>query len=58
MTTLLAKRTLGAARVQVTELGFGGAGLGNLYREVSAEAAAEAVDAAWRQGIRFFDTAP
>ena len=58
MTTLLAKRTLGATRVQVTELGFGGAGLGNLYREVSTEAAAEAVDTAWEQGIRFFDTAP
>ena len=58
MTTALAKCPLGAARIQITELGFGGAGLGNLYREVSAEAAAEAVDAAWGQGIRFFDTAP
>ena len=58
MATALTKRPLGAAGIQVTELGFGGAGLGNLYREVSADAAVEALDAAWGRGVRFFDTAP
>ena len=58
MATALTNRPLGAVGIQVTELGFGGAGLGNLYREVSADAAVEALDAAWGQGVRFFDTAP
>lgn len=39
-------------------LGFGGAPLGNMYQEITDEQAAETVDAAWRQGTRFFDTAP
>jgi D-threo-aldose 1-dehydrogenase len=32
--------------------------MGNLYREVSDEAAAATIDAAWVAGIRYFDTAP
>lgn len=39
-------------------LGFGAANLGNLYREVSDEQAAEVLEAAWDVGIRYFDTAP
>ena len=58
MATALTKFPLGATGIQVTELGFGGAGLGNLYREVSDEAVVETLDAAWEQGIRYFDTAP
>lgn len=45
-------------RTQLPRLGFGGAVIGNLYREVSDEAALAAVDAAWNLGIRYFDTAP
>ncbi|MBB5550898.1 D-threo-aldose 1-dehydrogenase [Rhizobium lentis] len=41
-----------------TELGFGTAPLGNLYRAISDEEAAAVVDAAWQYGIRYFDTAP
>ncbi|WP_439688918.1 aldo/keto reductase [Curtobacterium sp. SP.BCp] len=37
---------------------FGGAGIGNLLREVSDEDARAAVDAAWDVGVRGFDTAP
>ncbi|MRG61402.1 aldo/keto reductase [Agromyces sp. CFH 90414] len=37
---------------------FGAAPIGNLYREVSDEAAREALEAAWEGGIRSFDTAP
>lgn len=39
-------------------LGFGAAPLGNLYAPVSDEAAHGTVDAAWRAGVRYFDTAP
>ncbi|MFH0176914.1 aldo/keto reductase [Streptomyces cacaoi] len=49
---------LGGTGVQVTELAFGAAGIGNLYRPISEEAAVAAVDAAWEAGIRTFDTAP
>lgn len=42
----------------VTELGFGGAALGNLYRETSETQARLAVDAAWDGGVRYYDTAP
>lgn len=44
--------------VPVTELGFGGAALGNLYVETSDEDAYGAVEAAWAGGVRYFDTAP
>ena len=39
-------------------LGFGAASLGNLYAEMSDEAACETVDAALEQGLGYFDTAP
>ncbi|MDE1916857.1 MAG: aldo/keto reductase [Sphingomonadales bacterium] len=38
--------------------GFGASTLGNLYRVIEDEAARATVDAAWEQGIRYFDTAP
>jgi D-threo-aldose 1-dehydrogenase len=41
-----------------SELGFGTAPLGNLYRAISDEDARGALDAAWDAGCRFFDTAP
>ena len=44
--------------IMLTELGFGGAQVGNLSQEVSDETARAAVDAAWDAGIRYFDTAP
>lgn len=56
--TPLAVRRLGRSAVEVTELSFGGAALGNLFTPVDDEAAAAAVDAAWNGGIRTFDTAP
>ena len=49
---------LGSTAVQVTRLGFGCAPLGNMYEVVTDTDAATAVDAAWEQGLRFFDTAP
>jgi len=49
---------LGRSGVEVTELGFGGAPIGNLYAELDDAGAHEAVDAAWDAGVRYFDTAP
>ena len=42
----------------VTELAFGGASLGNLYRETSDAEARLAVNAAWDGAVRYYDTAP
>jgi len=39
-------------------LGFGAAPLGNMFRNLSDEGGAATVDAAWKQGTRYFDTAP
>ncbi len=47
-----------AAGPQLTEIGFGGAQLGSLYRETTDEEARAAVDAAWKAGVRYYDTAP
>lgn len=51
-------RPLGNTGLELTELGFGGGAIGNLYRPVSREAAMEVMEAAWSGGIRYFDTAP
>ncbi|VXB86467.1 D-threo-aldose 1-dehydrogenase [Arthrobacter sp. 9V] len=40
------------------KLGFGGAGIGNLYRAIPDGEALATVLAAWDVGIRYFDTAP
>jgi D-threo-aldose 1-dehydrogenase len=44
--------------MKIPPLGYGAAPIGNLYRAVSDEQAAETVAAAWDCGIRYFDTAP
>lgn len=41
-----------------TELGFGTAPLGNLYKAISDDEARATLDAAWNGGVRYFDTAP
>ncbi|MEM8690958.1 MAG: aldo/keto reductase [Pseudomonadota bacterium] len=41
-----------------TELGFGTAPLGNLYKAISDRAARATLDAAWAGGVRYYDTAP
>ena len=42
----------------LSDLGFGGAAIGNLFAAVDDDAARAALDAAWDNGIRYFDTAP
>ncbi|MBO9400351.1 aldo/keto reductase [Shimia sp. R9_3] len=44
--------------VPLTQMGFGGAPLGNLYRKVSEQDAQDALQSAYDVGVRFFDTAP
>lgn len=56
ITNPLNSRTRSA--VKLTQLGFGGAPLGNLYRKIEDSAAQATLQAAWDAGIRYFDTAP
>jgi D-threo-aldose 1-dehydrogenase len=53
-----ARRRLGRTGVEVTELGFGGASIGELFVRVPERDAVATIDAAWDAGIRFYDTAP
>jgi D-threo-aldose 1-dehydrogenase len=55
--TAMATRTI-RDHLDVTQLGFGAAQLGNLSRAISDAEASATVDAAWAAGIRYFDTAP
>jgi D-threo-aldose 1-dehydrogenase len=41
-----------------TPMGFGTAPLGNMYRNIPEQEALDTVEAAWQQGIRYFDAAP
>ena len=52
------RNRIGGTRTAVTELGLGTAQLGDLYRPSSLDEARRIVEAAWRGGIRYFDTAP
>jgi D-threo-aldose 1-dehydrogenase len=59
--TTLPTRTLdrrGDGGVTFTELGFGTAPLGNLYRAVPEDEAVATLAAAWDAGMRYYDTAP
>jgi D-threo-aldose 1-dehydrogenase len=56
--TVISTRILGKTKIQVSELGFGGAPLGNLYVELDDDQALATVRAAYDGGIRYLDTAP
>jgi D-threo-aldose 1-dehydrogenase len=58
MTAQLARRELGRTGLEVSVLGFGGAGIGNLYRPLRDEDALDAVRESFAAGVRYFDTAP
>lgn len=51
-------RRRGSAGIDFTELGFGTAPLGNLYRAISDDEARAILERAWADGIRYYDTAP
>lgn len=48
----------GDGGISFTELGFGAAPLGNLFRAVSEDEAQAVLAAAWAAGVRYYDTAP
>lgn len=52
------KRRVGSTALEVTEVSFGGAAIGGLYRACPREAAMETLQTAWDLGLRYFDTAP
>ncbi|NIA67479.1 aldo/keto reductase [Pelagibius litoralis] len=54
----MAQRRLGKTGLQVTEIGFGTAPLGNLYEKIDDKVAMQTLEAAWDGGLRFIDTAP
>jgi D-threo-aldose 1-dehydrogenase len=58
MAEVTGRRHLGRTAVQVTELGFGGASIGELFVRVTEADAAATLAAAWEAGVRYFDTAP
>lgn len=49
---------LGNGGLTFTELGFGTAPLGNLYRAISDADASAILHRAWEAGVRYYDTAP
>jgi D-threo-aldose 1-dehydrogenase len=53
-----ATRPLGRTDLSVTQLGFGGAPLGNMYEALDERVAIDTVRSAYQAGIRLFDTAP
>jgi D-threo-aldose 1-dehydrogenase len=57
MKEILFKAPSGAS-IRFTQLGFGTAPLGNLYRAVNEPQAQAALSAGWDAGIRYYDTAP
>lgn len=56
--SIIRRNRIGQTGVMVTDIAFGGASIGNLYREASEAAVQEVLQAAWAEGIRYFDTAP
>lgn len=58
MSTPMKTREIGNTGLQVSEISFGAAPIGGLYRESLLEDANAAMQTAWDSGARFFDTAP
>ncbi|MFG2576239.1 aldo/keto reductase [Streptomyces sp. NPDC048481] len=54
----IGRRQVASTPVELTGLGFGASVIGNLYRVTPAHDAQAAIEAAWEEGIRYFDTAP
>lgn len=52
------KRRVGSTALEITEVSFGGAAIGGLYRACPREAGMQTLQVAWDGGLRYFDTAP
>jgi D-threo-aldose 1-dehydrogenase len=55
---VIASRRLRGTAPPLTELSLGCSQLGNLHHAMDDETAGAIVDAAWGEGVRYFDTAP
>lgn len=55
---LIDKRPIGKTGLSISKIGFGGAPLGDVKRAGSYAGAQDLLQAAWNEGIRYFDTAP
>ncbi len=51
-------KTSGPRKLKLSEMGFGGAPLGNMHRALSEEEAQATLQAALDSGVTYFDTAP
>ena len=56
--TTLSKRKVGKTKLEVTELGLGGAPMGGFRATIPDAEAAALIDAAYAEGVRYFDTSP
>lgn len=54
----IATRPLGGTGLRLTALGFGTAGIGELFERVDDADAEATLAAAWDSGCRYFDTSP
>ena len=54
----LKRNRVGRSSLQISNLGLGGTGLGNLYQAVEDRAALDLVSSVHAAGINFYDTAP
>lgn len=52
------RRAVGTTQIRVTELGLGGAPLGNLFEAIPEARALDTIQAAVAAGVGYFDTAP
>lgn len=52
------RRPVGATSLRLPPFGFGGAPIGGLFSVVEDGTARATLEAAWHEGIRYFDTAP
>ncbi len=52
------RRRVGRSAIEVTEMGLGGAPLGNLWQAIGDDEASATIDVALGGGVRYFDTAP